>query len=157
MARTTRAEGTTIASGASPCRVARLVADEIGAHAEGNVIFRIWITNATDAPCTLQGWPSVGITDQRGTSLPVASTPSDAYGKSEMIRLGPRKQRGAVFVLGWSNWCGVRTSGASRVYVTLPRAHALLVLPFRPVGPPRCDDAATPSRLSISPLLGQAP
>jgi hypothetical protein len=132
------------------CRSARLAVD--WGHAEGDVILDVSVFDTARASCVLRGWPHVGLSETDGRPLPTTQTPSKTE-PAALVHLTPDNQGSAMFVIGWSNWCGSASAKAARVYVTLPGSEALLVAPIGEVGLPRCDYPHRPSDLSVGPVL----
>ena len=127
-------------------------------HAEGTTIFQVWLNSPSQTSCEISGYPTLSVLDLRGKPLPIESVASNLYGKPTAVRLAPGQQRGPGFIVGWSNWCGSRSSNASSINVTLPLSPHVLVAAFAAaVSPPRCDDAKQPSTLNVSPILHQVP
>jgi hypothetical protein len=145
-------------------------ADQLGAGnagwggATGSLLGGFLVWNTGDAPCVVQGNPTIAIVDAAGRSLKIdhATVPSPA---AQRVVLRPRQSAPALNqepptglaseTFQWFNWCASAPKGPLALAVTLPESPALrlpIVFAGGDTSVPRCDDTAAPSTMTVSPL-----
>ena len=145
-------------------------ADQLGAGnagwggATGSLLGGFLIWNTGDAPCVVQGDPTIAIVDAAGRSLKIdhAIVPIPA---AQRVILRPRQSAPplnqepptglASDTFQWFNWCASAPNSPLTLAVTLPEIPALrlpIVFAGGDTSAPRCDDTASPSTMTVSPF-----
>lgn len=144
---------------APACRAAQLSATGWWEGATNSMLGRIWLTNAGDRRCSLQGYPVVVLRAQNGASLPVVLqhaqpklTP-DRVSHPAAVVLAPNQSQSASFALQWWNWCKA-PPGELTVRLEVPNDSQLSVVPENVgfSGTPGCLSANAPSKILVAPI-----
>jgi hypothetical protein len=132
---------------ASPCRAADLEATVFLQGAGGAMVGGVTLTNAGFTACSLVGRPKISLAGTRTWPMPLPR-PAPEVVRDPMSSLRAlRPKRRARFALHWSNWCARRPATAT---IALPGGDRLRLWLGQP---PRCESAASPSALGVSPFV----
>jgi hypothetical protein len=132
--------------------------------ATGSLLGGFLVWNTGDAPCVVQGDPTIAIVDAAGRSLKIdhATVPSPA---AQRVVLRPRQSAPALNqeppiglaseTFQWFNWCASAPKSPLSLAVTLTESPAVrlpIVFAGGDTSAPRCDDTAAPSTMTVSPF-----
>ena len=142
-------------SAAPRCEGSALEASGGWQGATGSMAGQIWFKNVGPAACSLQGSPTVALLDTGDHAMavqqhafPLGDAPSQQT--TPVVELAPGRDRAAVVLIQWINWCG--QGGVDTVVVSLPndQSSAVHVSPEADEGfggVARCDDASRQSAI----------
>ncbi|HZC33477.1 MAG TPA: DUF4232 domain-containing protein [Candidatus Bathyarchaeia archaeon] len=150
---------------AASCKADQLGAGNAGwGGATGSLFGGFLVWNTGEAPCVVEGDPTIAIVDAPGRSLKIdhATAPSPA---AQRVVLRPRQSAPALNqesptglasdTFQWSNWCAPAPKSPLTLAVTLPESPSLrlpIIFAGGETSAPRCDDTAAPSTMTVSPF-----
>jgi hypothetical protein len=131
----------------SPCRAADLRATVFLQGAGGAMVGRVTLTNTGLTSCSLVGRPTVSLAGTRSRAMPRPRAAPEVVREPLSSLRAVRPGKRVWFAMHWSNWCERHPVTAT---VALPGGDRLRV---RLGAPPRCESAASPSAIGVSPFV----
>lgn len=156
----------TIPASSDLCKSSDLKSEVIqGSPATGGLfLFYMVLTNISDKPCFLQGWPDVQFLDRQHQLLEVDYGYYDPYGDNQSavatkrvvdissLKVGLYPRSSVNINMGWRNWCGSKLDEGIIIRLTLIDGKEMIDVPTDVKA--FCDYPGNPSEVIISRFMG---